>query len=76
MLQNVVSVVWKSCEVVISVWDFLFNYSSYICFICKHISVTNMLEDLIWCFLNMRCEMEEDNSRLGSMDISNKVGTK
>lgn len=35
-----------------------------------------MHEDPIWCFLNMRCEMEEDDSGLRSMDTSNKVGNK
>lgn len=34
----------------------------------------NMFEDKIWYFLNMSCKMEEDDSRLGSMITSNKLG--
>lgn len=36
----------------------------------------NKLEDPIWCFLSMRCEMEEDDSRLRSVDISDKADNK
>lgn len=76
MLQNVVSVNWKSCEVIIFFVILFLNYSSSSVLCLLIFQFTNMLEDPIWCFLSMRCEMEEDNSGLTSMDTSNKVGNK
>lgn len=35
-----------------------------------------MFKDPIWYSQNMRCEMEEDDLRTGSVDISDKVGNK
>lgn len=36
--------------------------------------MTNMLQYQIWCFLNMKCRMEENDSGLGSMIPSNMFG--
>lgn len=63
-VANVGSVGWKSCKVFILSVMFFLNCLSSFSNILLMFLFTNMFEDQIWYFLNMRCKMEADDSRL------------